>query len=163
MKSLLEMFEAFEPTMSIVAGDEIIFKEAVFGGSFKNPKFMGERIIRANILKESYGAERGQHTFSIEVLAAEGYDALKVGTKTTRKGRNIYKSVVKIKEANDFLEKQKDKNTRANKAKNAKNMTWLDEGKFDKLTYEFMRDFNIEIIDYDKKIYKMDGVLKRVF
>lgn len=76
------------------AGDEIIFTEAVFGGSFRSPKFLGDRAIRARIVKDSYGDARGQHTFTLEIIAAAGYDAaeLKPGERIRRKGRNVYRN-----------------------------------------------------------------------
>lgn len=73
-------------------GDVILFSEAVFGGSFRKPKFLGERRIAARIVKDSYGGAKQQHTFSIEVIESDGYDALPSGTKTTRKGRNVYRN-----------------------------------------------------------------------
>ncbi|MCB9993137.1 MAG: hypothetical protein H6873_05720 [Hyphomicrobiaceae bacterium] len=73
-------------------GDVILFTEAAFGGSFRKPKFMGERRIAARIVKDSYGSAKQQHTFILEVIESEGYDALAAGTTTTRKGRNIYRN-----------------------------------------------------------------------
>ncbi|WP_048646579.1 hypothetical protein [Nitratireductor soli] len=73
-------------------GDVILFTEAVFGGSFRKPKFLGERRIAARIIKDSYGSAKQQHTFTVEVIESDGYDALPVGTKTTRKGRNVYRN-----------------------------------------------------------------------
>jgi hypothetical protein len=73
-------------------GDVILFIEAVFAGSFRKPKFLGERRIAARIVKDSYGSVKQQHTFTLEVLASDGVDALAAGTQTTRKGRNVYKN-----------------------------------------------------------------------
>ncbi len=78
-------------TGDVVTGDIIRFSEAVFGGSYRKAKFLGSRIIEAKVLKDSYGSAKQQHTFTLEVLASEGYDALKSG-KTTRKGRNVYRN-----------------------------------------------------------------------
>jgi hypothetical protein len=82
----------FTPTSSIVQGDTIRFKEAVFAGSFRSPKFVGERTITAKGLKESYGGEKQQHTFTLEIIACEGIEPLTSGTVTRRKGRNIYRN-----------------------------------------------------------------------
>lgn len=73
-------------------GDIILFTEAVFGGSHRSPKYLGDRRIAARIVKDSYGADKQQHTFSLEIIDSDGQDALKPGTKTTRKGRNIYRN-----------------------------------------------------------------------
>lgn len=79
-------------TGDVCAGDVILFTEGVFGGSYRRPKYLGERRIAAKIVKDSYGGTKQQHTFTIEVIASDGYSALEVGTKTTRKGRNIYRN-----------------------------------------------------------------------
>lgn len=79
---------------SIVTGDTIKFTEAVFGGSFRKPRFIGERTITANVMRESYGAAKQQHTFTLEVLECTGTEPLAVGTVTRRKGRNIYRNQV---------------------------------------------------------------------
>ena len=75
-------------------GDEVIFNEGVFGGSFRSPKFLGNRAIRARIVKDSYGETRGQHTFTLEIVAASGYDSgeLAPGSRIRRKGRNVYRN-----------------------------------------------------------------------
>jgi len=53
---------------------------------------MGERRIFAKVLKDSYGYDKQQHTFSLEVIASDGYEPLAAETKTRRKGRNIYRN-----------------------------------------------------------------------
>ena len=84
-------------TNDIVTGDIIIFTESVFGGSYRNPKYKGDRKILGKILKESYGNEKQQHTFTLEILDVEGVDFEEVLKKKTirRKGRNIYRKGVK--------------------------------------------------------------------
>lgn len=81
-----------DATGDVVTGDIIKFKEAVFSGSHRRPKFAGEREVVAKITSDSYGKDKQQHTFSIEVLESSGEEALTPGTKTKRKGRNIYKN-----------------------------------------------------------------------
>ena len=61
-------------------GDEVFFAQIMWGGSYKRPKFLGLELKEGKILKESYGAKRQQHTFTIE--NEEG--------KFTIKGRNLY-------------------------------------------------------------------------
>jgi len=72
-------------------GDTILFTEAVFGGSYRKPKFLGERRVVARIVNDSYGALKQQHTFALEILDSDGFDPLAPGTRTTRKGRNVYR------------------------------------------------------------------------
>jgi len=79
-------------TGDVVTGDQIEFTEAVFGGSHRRPKFMGDRTVRALVVKDSYGADKQQHTFSLEIIDSEGRDALTPGQKTRRKGRNVYRN-----------------------------------------------------------------------
>lgn len=79
-------------TGDVVAGDTIRFTEAVFGGSHRKPRYLGEREITAEVVRDSYGADKQQHTFTISVLACTGYDPLEAGTETTRKGRNVYRN-----------------------------------------------------------------------
>jgi len=86
---------AINCTGDVVTGDTIEFSEGVFGGSHRNPSFLGERVIQSLVTKDSYGAAKQQHTFTIEVLASTGVRPLKAGTKTTRKGRNIYRNGTK--------------------------------------------------------------------
>ena len=79
-------------TGDAVAGDEILFSESVFGGSYRRPVHIGERRIAAKIVKESYGAGKQQHTVSLVVIGADGVDAPKSGAKMRRKARNIYRN-----------------------------------------------------------------------
>ena len=53
------------------------------------------REIIAGVIKDSYGRKAQQHTFTIVVLGSSGDYSLDVGTKTTRKGRNIYRNGTK--------------------------------------------------------------------
>lgn len=79
-------------TGDVCTGDEILFTEAVFGGSHRKPTFLGERRVAARIVKDSYGAAKQQHTFTLEIIASDGVQPLVAGTKTTRKGRNVYRN-----------------------------------------------------------------------
>jgi hypothetical protein len=79
-------------TGDVVVGDTICYTEPVWTGFPKNPKRLGERTIMAEIIKDSYGEKKQQHTFTIEVIRSFGVNPLEVGRRTTRKGRNIYKN-----------------------------------------------------------------------
>lgn len=85
-----------DATGDVVTGDVIRFSEAVFGGSHRSPKYLGDRTISARVVKDSYGADKQQHTFSLVILASEGVqgDKYPPGSKTTRKGRNVYRNTV---------------------------------------------------------------------
>ena len=79
-------------TGDVVAGDRIRWEESVFGGSRRRPRCLGTRIIEAKVLRDSYGGDRQQHTFSLEVTAATGTDAPAAGAAIRRKGRNLYRN-----------------------------------------------------------------------
>lgn len=82
-------------TGDVVVGDTILFTETVWGGSYKEPKNLGKRTIIAEIIKDSYGEKKQQHTFTFSVIDSWGCDALTKGLKTRRKGRNIYRNGTK--------------------------------------------------------------------
>ena len=79
-------------TGDAVTGDTVLFEEMVWGGSYRRPTPIGKRRIAARIVKDSYGAAKQQHTFTLEIIASDGTCALTPGTKTTRKGRNVYRN-----------------------------------------------------------------------
>ena len=68
-------------TGDAVTGDEVCFSRAKFTGSFRNAKFAGYEIVTGKIVKDSYGADKQQHTFTL---------LLEDGSKTLIKGRNLY-------------------------------------------------------------------------
>ena len=71
-------------------GDEILFTERVYGAYGRRAP-LGQRRVAARIVSDSYGAEKQQHTFSLVVLASDGYAPIDIGTLTRRKGRNVYR------------------------------------------------------------------------
>ena len=73
------------------AGDVVEWTETVFGGSLTRPAPVGRRTIRARILKDGYGAKNQQHTFTLRVVLAEGYQPPEPGARLFRKARNVYK------------------------------------------------------------------------
>lgn len=83
---------AFNCTGNVVTGDTILFTESVFGGSHRKPKFLGDRTIAGEVLHDSYGEAKQQHTFTLKVLASDGIDSPAPGSKILRKGRNIYRN-----------------------------------------------------------------------
>ena len=81
-----------DSTGDVVQGDVIHYLEAVFEGSHRRPRFAGDRTIHARVVRESYGAATGQHTFTLQVIDSVGTDAIKAGTQIRRKGRNVYRN-----------------------------------------------------------------------
>jgi len=76
----------FNATGDCVTGDQIRFQRAIFTGSFRSPKFSHLQELEGIVVSESYGAKKGQHTFTI---------LLTDGTKLRIKGRNLYRYGVK--------------------------------------------------------------------
>ncbi|MCA2999654.1 MAG: hypothetical protein ING75_13745 [Rhodocyclaceae bacterium] len=72
-------------TGDVVVGDHVRFDRAVFSGSFRKPVFDGFERVTAEIIADSYGQAKQQHTFSL---------LLPDGTKILIKGRNLYRNGV---------------------------------------------------------------------
>ena len=75
----------------VVTGDTIRFAESVFGGSYRKPRYRGSRTIEAEVVRDSYGAAKQQHTFTLRVIGSTGVEALEAGKTIRRKGRNVYR------------------------------------------------------------------------
>lgn len=77
-------------------GDVVMFKQNVYerfsvvSRSASGPPY-GSRMIAGRIVKESYGASKQQHTFTIEVLWSKGVKALPPLYPLLIKGRNLYR------------------------------------------------------------------------
>lgn len=80
----------------VVTGDIVEFQQDVFGGSFKRPTYLGQRTVHGEVIKDSYGAEKQQHTFTIRPINVEGINADEILKKQSFriKGRNLYKNGV---------------------------------------------------------------------
>lgn len=72
---------SIECTGDCVKGDLVRFERATFTGSFKRPKFMGFELVTGEIVCDSYGAEKQQHTFTLK---------LPDESRIRIKGRNLY-------------------------------------------------------------------------
>ena len=70
-------------TGDVVVGDHIQFERAVFGGSYRRPVFLENETIEAEVVADSYGAEKQQHTFTLQKPD---------GTTFRIKGRNVYRN-----------------------------------------------------------------------
>lgn len=83
-------------TGDCVVGDRVKFEKAVFGGSFRNPIFVKNEILEAEIIKDSYGKDKQQHTFTLRVFATDGqaHDDRIIKMK----GRNLYRNGIKRRE-----------------------------------------------------------------
>ena len=106
-------------TRSIVVGDRIKWTETVWGGSHRRPHALGERTLVAVVLRESYGAKTGQHTFTLEVCGGRGLEVPKSGAKIRRKGRNLYRDdhMEILDRADDCVDRMDEKHERGAHAK----------------------------------------------
>ncbi len=95
----------YDCTGDACQGDVILFTEGVFGGSVRKPRYLGDRRIVATIHKDSYGADRQQHTFTLIVRASDGIDAIAAGSVIRRKGRNVYRHGTRRKAWTDEAER----------------------------------------------------------
>lgn len=112
-----------DATGDACVGDEILFSEAVFSGSYRNAKYLGDRRIAARIVKDSYGADKQQHTFSLVVIASDGVEPLAAGATTRRKGRNVYRNRTMRKRWADEVSRKAaldDKHARGSAARSAR-------------------------------------------
>lgn len=74
-------------TGDCVVGDEVAFERAVFSGSFRNAKFERFELVQGKIVRDSYGADKGQHTFTLHLaVTIGGVGELRI------KGRNLYRN-----------------------------------------------------------------------
>jgi hypothetical protein len=69
-------------TGDAVVGDEVCFERATFTGSWRRPQYAGTEVITAKIVKDSYGASKQQHTFTLELAN---------GAKLVLRARNLYR------------------------------------------------------------------------
>lgn len=114
--------------MNLTVGTIIKFEEAIFTGSYKKPEFSHTATHVVRILRESYGARKGQHSFSLEVI--ESTERNKGGV-FRKMGRNIYPTAQVITYPDDHEDKVADKEYRANIAKESKYLTWVVEAAFE--------------------------------
>lgn len=101
-------------TGDCVAGDEVKFERDMFSGTFRKATFIGTKTVEGRIIKESYGADRQQHTFTIELAD---------GSKTRIKGRNLYANGVTRKPwacEDDRREAVEEKHRRGREAREAR-------------------------------------------
>ncbi|KAG2638409.1 zinc finger CCCH domain-containing protein 62-like [Panicum virgatum] len=76
----------------VCRGDAVLFKQKVYEKSGKRyAKCIGKRIVAGKVTKESYGREKQQHTFTIQVFWSNGAGKLPPLHLLLVKGRNLYR------------------------------------------------------------------------
>uniref|UniRef100_A0A7C9AH00 Uncharacterized protein n=1 Tax=Opuntia streptacantha TaxID=393608 RepID=A0A7C9AH00_OPUST len=81
-------------TGDVCKGDVVLFTQKVYGSFDKvtrNGKLLGHRTVAGRVVKESYGAAKQQHTFTVEVLWSKGMKKLPALFPLLVKGRNLYR------------------------------------------------------------------------
>ncbi|KAJ8479414.1 hypothetical protein OPV22_023141 [Ensete ventricosum] len=81
-------------TGDVCKGDVVLFRQRVydkFDKVSRSADIIGKRIISGRVVKESYGAAKQQHTFTVEVLWCKGKRALPPLFPLLVKGRNLYR------------------------------------------------------------------------
>lgn len=106
-------------------GDIVMFEQNVYemfsivSRSANGPP-CGTRIVAGRIVKESYGAAKQQHTFTVEVLWSKGVKPLPPLHPLLIKGRNLYRLKTMRQRWEDESERQKilsEKHARGNAAR----------------------------------------------
>ncbi|XP_042407125.1 zinc finger CCCH domain-containing protein 62-like isoform X1 [Zingiber officinale] len=77
-------------TGDVCKGDVVRFRQRVYD-KFTRRTIIGKRTIAGRVVKESYGAAKQQHTFTVEVLWSRGKNALPPMFPLLVKGRNLYR------------------------------------------------------------------------
>ncbi|KZV47518.1 zinc finger CCCH domain-containing protein 62-like [Dorcoceras hygrometricum] len=81
-------------TGDVCKGDVVLFNQRVYESFNKMKRHgtrLGRRTVAGRIVKESYGAAKQQHTFTVEVLWSKGTKKLAPLSPLLVKGRNLYK------------------------------------------------------------------------
>ncbi|KAK7406576.1 hypothetical protein VNO78_08204 [Psophocarpus tetragonolobus] len=81
-------------TGDVCMGDVVLFRQKVyekFDKVTRHGKNLGNRTVAGRIVKESYGAAKQQHTFTVEVFWSSGVRKLPPLSPLLVKGRNLYK------------------------------------------------------------------------
>ncbi|KAK3127717.1 hypothetical protein QOZ80_7AG0577500 [Eleusine coracana subsp. coracana] len=76
----------------VCRSDVVLFKQKVYEKSGKkHAKCIGKRVVAGKVIKESYGKEKQQHTFTIQVFWSRGVGKLPPLHLLLVKGRNLYR------------------------------------------------------------------------
>ncbi|XP_022971662.1 zinc finger CCCH domain-containing protein 62 isoform X1 [Cucurbita maxima] len=81
-------------TGDVCRGDTVLFTQKVYAKFDKVTRrggLIGKRTVAGRVVKESYGASKQQHTFTVEVLWSRGVRKLPPLYPLLVKGRNLYK------------------------------------------------------------------------
>lgn len=71
-------------TGDVCVGDHVAFDRATFTGSFRNARFAGFERVEGEIVRDSYGRDKQQHTFTLRL--ADGKEMHVKGRVMYREG-----------------------------------------------------------------------------
>ena len=100
-KTFKRPFPSRKKSWPIRTGDELIIDRPEFTGSWRRPKYAGFKRLRVRVSSHSYGADKGQHTFSLyssnkRIKSGEHLSDFMKGPPESNyfkmKGRNLYPS-----------------------------------------------------------------------
>ncbi|MQL74079.1 hypothetical protein Taro_006427 [Colocasia esculenta] len=97
-------------TGDVCTGDVILFKQKVYDKYDKITRggnIIGRRTIAGKVVKESYGAAKAQHTFTVEILWSKGVKPLPALYPLLVKGRNLYRLKTFRQHWNNEIERSK--------------------------------------------------------
>ncbi|GJT59429.1 zinc finger CCCH domain-containing protein 62-like protein [Tanacetum coccineum] len=118
-------------------GDVVMFEQNVYemfniaSRSATGPP-CGKRVVAGRIVKESYGAAKQQHTFTIEVLWSKGVKSLPPLHPLLIKGRNLYRLKTTRQRWEDENERQiilSEKHDRGNEARSKRDTRLQEKGR----------------------------------
>lgn len=116
--------------MDLTKDCKIEFTEAVFTGTYPKAKYSHDRTFIGIIVKDSYGAKTGQHTFTIEIESCDD-NSYSPGEKIMRKGRNVYPRCTVLEYPDNHSELAEEKHERASAKKGSlKRQKAFDKGDF---------------------------------
>ncbi|XP_057449497.1 zinc finger CCCH domain-containing protein 62 isoform X2 [Lotus japonicus] len=97
-------------TGDVCMGDVVLFRQKVyekFDKVTRHGRVTGSRTVAGRVVKESYGAAKQQHTFTVEVLWSSGVKKLAPLFPLLVKGRNLYKLKTDRQRWNDEADRVK--------------------------------------------------------
>nr|KYP66657.1 Zinc finger CCCH domain-containing protein 62 [Cajanus cajan] len=157
-------------TGDVCMGDVVLFRQKVyekFDKVTRRGKLLGNRTVAGRVVKESYGAAKQQHTFTVEVLWSSGVRKLPPLSPLLVKGRNLYKQKTyrqRWKNEADRIEVLCEKHkrgaaARSRRALRQKNKSYANESKGSKRKHEIhnKKGSKIERLRVVDKVRHQDG------
>jgi hypothetical protein len=98
---------------NLVVGSRFRATFPVFVGKYPRARHSHDVDVVGVVTSESYGREKGQHTFTFRVLESSDPETFEVGKEYRKKGRNLYPAVWRVEQPADYEQKAAEKAARA--------------------------------------------------